>query len=203
MPKTLQGYRVSGFPEGFSKILTSWFAVIRDYTARSEGDALYWYNERTNTGAFASALSRNRHSVLEEFGCQKKWKKDKWNGRADISFYYHGIWYLAEVKRKCKLLSGQARGINTKAYLEAACNDAKSAWHGLRDHIPFGMTFVVPWIQSNDGIHVQEYVDELIAEIEDDSYCDFWAYCAPGKLRTLQAEDDTYHPMILVLGKKI
>jgi hypothetical protein len=205
MPKTLQGYGIKGFPNGFAKILTSWFKVIHDYARRSDGDAIYWYNERANVGAFASALSRNNCPVLEEFVCQKVWKTDKWPGRADISFYQQGVWYLAEAKNKWKVLSDRTTSIDTKKYLDESCNDARAAWQGIQDCVPFGMTFVVPWIRPENQGNIQIYMDALIDGIKKDTYCDFWAYCAPGKFRNLRAPDRkrNYHPMVLVLGKKV
>jgi hypothetical protein len=203
--KTLQDYRIRGFPAGFAKILTSWFAVIHDYAKKSGGDAIYWYNERANIGAFASALSRNKCSVLEEFGCEKARGPDSWRGRADISFYQQGVWYVAEAKQKWQVLSDRAMTIDTEACLEKSCRDAESAWQGMRECVPFGMTFVVPWIRFGERRNIQNYVDTLSEGINADTYCDFWAYCAPGRFRNLRAPDGkrNYHPMILVLGKRI
>ena len=206
MPKTLQAHRIiSGFPDGFSKILDSWFTVIHEYAAKSAGDAIYWHSERANVGAFASALSRNKYSVLQEFGCEKRRGADHWLGRADISFHRRGVWYLAEVKNKWKLLSDRTMTINTKNSLKESCRDVKDICNGLDSYVPFGMTFVVPWIRPKDGDNVQTYVEALITGIEEDTYCDFWAYCAPGRFRALQSTvgNKNYHPIVVVLGKRI
>lgn len=210
MERDLHGYRVnSGFPTGFSSFIESWFEVIYDYERKTRydgerGDSIYWYNERANVGAFASALSRNNASVIEEYPCIKGRGADKGLGRADISFFYRNDWYLAEAKLHWKKLSPRSSISFDEKILNESLMDAKRSWHGDKGTIPLGLNFVVPSIHPSHKNSITNYVKSCIAQLEETNPCGFWAYCAPGRLRNLQSSkgEKNYFPMVIMLGEK-
>ena len=210
MDKNLQDYRINNFPGGFSRIIESWFEIIHQYEENTRydykhGDAIYWYNERANVGAFAAALTRNNLSVIEEYSCLKGKGADKGPGRADLSFCYRNVWYLVEAKLKWKKLALKSRQLNPEEIVTHACNDVECTWQQDKEAIPFGLTFVVPYIPSGHSRQINEHVEDIIQQLEDKNPCDLWAYCAPGRLRRLQssAASKNYFPMVLILANKI
>lgn len=209
MTKTLQKYRINGLPQGFKPFIESWFKVIHDYEEKTRyddahGDAIYWYNERANVGAFASGLSRLKTPVIEEYTCMKRRGSDKKPGRADLSFYYRGDWYLTEAKLQWERLTPQAKPLCFPTALEDSLEDTKNTWQEDKGTIPLGLTFIVPFIHPNDKAHIPDLVKRCINQLETENPCDFWAYCAPGRLRNLQSSIETksYYPMVIMLGKK-
>ena len=210
MERDLHGYRVnSEFPSGFSSFIESWFDVIYDYEkntrfGRERGDSIYWYNERANVGAFASALSRNKASVIEEYTCRKGVGADNGLGRADISFFYDNEWYLAEAKIHWKKLSPRSKISFDNKLLSSSLMDANRSWHGDTGTIALGLNFVVPSIHPSYKNDITGYVKDCIAQLEETNPCGFWAYCAPGRLRDLQSSNDekNYFPMVIMLGEK-
>ncbi|MDR1612642.1 MAG: hypothetical protein LBT97_07645 [Planctomycetota bacterium] len=204
MPKTMEGFKVGNFPKGFEKILESWFAVIRDYNAKAGEDAIYWYNERANVGAFAAAMARNEIPVIEEYACEKGRGKERGPGRSDISFYYHGTWYIAEAKMHWSNLSFKTRPLDAKKYMESALADVKKTAQQDKYSTPFGLAFIIPRIKTADKEHVDEFLRNYISQLENSGYCDFWAYCAPAQCRYLTpVPPDYFYPMAIVLGKKL
>ena len=212
---TLQGYKINSFPNGFSSVIESWFDVIHQYEENSKfyedemgnthGDAIYWYNERANVGAFAAALARCGHSVIEEFACLKGGEKDPKGERADLSFYYQGKWYLAEAKLKWKYLCPSSKTFSIKDVGKEARKDALKTWKGDPDAEPLALTFVVPCIPPKQREKSTELVKIMIAQLEQDNPGAFWAYCAPGRLRLLQTghKSKNYYPMVILLAEHV
>ena len=207
MFQTKQDYRINNFPDGLSCVFESWFDVITQYEEQTHGDAIYWYNERANIGAFAAALARNsiqkNISVIEEYSCMKGKGADKGLGRADLSFCYRNQWYLVE--SKIKWLSLTPKGRSLENINSEACKDAVRSWEQATWTMPLGMTFVVPSIQPKYKKQITECVKDIIKRIEEvGSSFDFWAYCAPGRLRELQsAKHKNYYPMVFLLANVV
>ena len=207
MFQTLKGYRVNNFPAVFSRVLESWFDVILQYEAQTRndnehGDAIYWYNERANVGAFAAALARKGNAVIEEYSCLKGRGADKGPGRADLSFCYRNHWYLVEAKLKWPQLYPASKSLNFEEIKDPACKDAKRTWQQDKGSIPLGLTFVVPHIHPQYSGQITECVKHVALQLKDENQCNFWAYCAPGRLRELQAKSKDYYPMVLLLASK-
>ena len=198
--KTLQDYKTRNFPNGFSSVFESWFDIIHDYADKTDNDAIYWYNERANVGALAAALARNNITLIEEYSCTKGRGEDKSYGRTDIACCYRNEWYLAEAKLKWQAISSFS-AIETKNITSPSCADARRSWHGDKGSVPIGITFVVPWIKPQYRGDITTLIKQFIAEIEEDEYCDFWAYCAPGRLREALGASGDYYPMVALLGK--
>lgn len=206
MAQTMEGYRIWNFPKGgFEKILKSWFEIIHDYVEKSGGDAIYWYNERANVGALSAAMARNKITVIEEYACLKGRGTNRRKGRADISFYYNNRWYLAEAKAYWPYLSSRSKPLDTKKHMEAALSDVKKSHQQDKYAMPFGLSFIIPRIKPIDKDRIREFFVEYVEQLENDSYCDFWAYCAPGKLRELQTSHPSkaFYPGVIVLGSKL
>lgn len=207
MFKTLQGRSTGDFPAGFATVLESWFAVIHAYEkdsriGNSAGDAIYWYTERANVGAFAAALARLDCSTLEEYNCAKGHKAEP--GRADLSFFWDNRWYLVEAKQKWVGLVSCASRLSGEALCKDAEDDARRTKVRNTWSVPIGLTFVVPHVAPNYRENITQYVVAAGARLQEDTYCDFWAYCAPGSLRELKSPTDgNYYPMVIMLGKRV
>ena len=210
MEKDFQGYHIDGeFPEGFSSVIESWFAVIHDYEektrfGRESGASIYWYSERTNVGAFAAALSRNNITVIEEYACKKVIEGKEILGRADISFCYEQQWYLAEAKIHWAMLSSKLEFSFDGKMLEKADADAACSWEGDKNTIPLGLTFIVPAFPAADKNAVTASVQACIEQAENVNPRGFWAYCAPGRLRYLQSSrgERAFYPLVIMVGQK-
>jgi len=205
MFQTMKDYRINNFPDGFSCVFESWFDVILQYEEQTRddnglGDAIYWYNERANIGAFAAALARNNIAVIEEYPALKGKGTDKSPGRVDLSFCYRKQWYLVEAKLKWLPLTPE--GFDLKDINSHACKDAKRTGQQDQGSLPLGLTFVLPHILPRYKEKITECVRASIKQLDNEKSCDFWAYCAPGKLRELQTEEKTkyYFPMVLLMA---
>jgi len=210
MEKDFQGYHIDGeFPEGFSSVIESWFAVIHDYEektrfGRESGASIYWYSERTNVGAFAAALSRNNITVIEEYACKKVIEGKEIQGRADISFFYEHQWYLAEAKMHWEMLSSQLQYSFDEKVLENSISDAACSWEGDKNTIPLGLTFIVPAFPASNKDAVTTSVQAFIDQFEKVNPRGFWAYCAPARLRYLQSSRGgrAFYPLVIMVGQK-
>lgn len=60
-------------------------------------DSVHWYNERTNIGAFASAIWMSGGVAIEEYGSKKEDTGD-YTGRNDLYFHINDIKAVAEAK---------------------------------------------------------------------------------------------------------
>lgn len=203
--KTMQDYSIRNFPQGgFEKILETWFEVIHDYEVKSGGDAIYWYNERANVGAFAAAMARNNMTVIEEYACLKGRGKNTSKGRADISFYYNNLWYLAEAKTHWPYLP-RSKSIDTEKYIESALSDVKKTHQQDKSAMPFGLVFIIPRIKPIYKDQIKELLTAYIEQLTNNVECDFWAYCAPGRHRELQTTHPSmlFFPAVIVMGKKL
>jgi len=60
----------------------------------------------------------------------------------------------------------------------------------------------VALVQPQYGDQITEYVKGITQQLEKENHpFDFWAYCAPGRLRALQsAKSKNYFPMVLLLA---
>lgn len=210
MERDLQGYHVSDQSlNDFPSFFESWFEVIHDYEEKTRfgemyGDSIYWYNERANVGAFASALSRNKISVIEEYTCQKGEGNNRRLGRADISFFCHDKWYLAEAKIHWRKISPPSKIVLHDKIVSKSLGDAKDSWLGDSGTIPLGLNFIVPYIDPSCKSNVSEYVMSCIEQLEKVNTDFFWAYCAPGRLRYIQSsrKGNYYYPMVVMIGSK-
>lgn len=207
MQHSKNGYKIIKFYNSFSKVIESWFQIVHKYEEKTRyddknGDAIYWYNERANVGAFAAALAKNNISFIEEYTCEKGKGADKFLGRADLSFFFRNKWYLVEAKIIWKSLSPKSPRLNFKMALSEACNDSYRSWQQDQGTIPLGFTFIVPYINPEYEFHLNGYLDQLFDQLQDFSDCAFWAYCAPGRLRYLQSQKykKSYHPLVILLA---
>jgi hypothetical protein len=208
--QTLSDYcRNNNFTESFSAVFDSWFEIIDQYARETEGDAIYWYTEKANVAAFNMALTRNDIPSIEEYSAYKGEDADPILGRVDLAFKpkwdRENSWYLVEAKLKWVGITRQ-HTLDFNSLMEDAREDALDSYQQNRDMIPLGMTFIVPWIQSNTPCNeITEKVKDTIKQLEDTHPGAFWAYCAPGRLRELQSTqgNHSYYPMVILLGERV
>ncbi|MDR2869480.1 MAG: hypothetical protein LBV04_03435 [Deferribacteraceae bacterium] len=138
-------YKLNRFPDSFKCVFELWFDIICEYTKIEKEDAIQYYNERANVGAFCAALARNNITYLEEYVCEKGWGDNKGNGRTDLSFYFRGQWYVVEAK----ICKGKGTWLSKfKSSIDAACDDVHRTWQKQRYSASIGMSFVVPEITN-------------------------------------------------------
>lgn len=89
-------------------VFERWLVINKEYIERYKSstdseytDCLYWYNERANVGALASAAWLSGGVALEEYSSDKEDEKSgQFQGRRDLYFDYDGHCILCEAKIK-------------------------------------------------------------------------------------------------------
>jgi hypothetical protein len=131
------------------------------------GDAPWWYNERTSVGVLAGALWKYGDWVLEEFGAPKLIgpKKNRYTGFCDIAFGVHGQDCWGEAKQCWPTLNGKNSVQMVSTNLERASKEVRSGRE--RGYKGLAIVFVTPKVkvskanQEQIDSYIKNYVDQL------------------------------------------
>ena len=136
-----------------------------------EGDAPWWYNERSSVGLLSGAIWKNGGWALEEFGTDKlagpSNKKKTFPGRCDIAFGTDGQDYWGEAKQCWPTLNGRNNINMVTKSLDRASEQVKSGKE--RGYEGLAIVFVTPKITKSTvnrrhiGDYITNYVDQLKA----------------------------------------
>jgi hypothetical protein len=187
-------------------LVEKWIQIHKSYIpfykkTFGDNDALYWWNERANISILAGAVWESGEYALEEFRVDKKYRKERRRGRADLWFSWRGIGYLAEVKRIGVPLSNKACECTEKIRksLESARKDVVITKMGSYAERALGIVFVVPYLPKNEKTRMNETLGRLLDEIEKVDY-DIMAYIFPRSSRSL-CDKKYYFPGVVLLGR--
>ena len=164
-----------------SPVLENWIEVICDFTNNYDNsDALYWYNERANVGALASALTLSDSYVLEEYSCPKSYHGEKWQGRSDIFFVCGNQGYVAEAKQCWVSISRRSKPFYEKVnnLLKEAREQAVSSEE--KECRKLGVVFIVPYIPKTETDNKNELISHFQSSLSKFDY-GAMAYAFPEK----------------------
>jgi len=164
---------------------------------------MYWYNERTNVGTLAAALSIEGHHALEEFRTTKSHSHKKlWVGRADLYFISGRTQYLAEAKHIWVPISRRSKERTWLRNINKALTIARKDAVASRDSedVRLGIVFVVPYISKGDIKHEDELVDRFLSSLGSIDF-GFCATAFPDQNNDLIDSRGQKYPGVALLGR--
>lgn len=161
------------------ELLEEWCLIHERYCRLVERDAIYWNIERANLAALAAAAWRSGWAALEEFSQEKKAKRSRFSGRADL--YLKSPACQDYVESKIVWPGGGTRPMNANSTLRAldsAQNDARAVHLADGAGNRIGVVFAVPYFRRG----AQRPMVESLAQFFDGlqyAKLDAVAWCFP------------------------
>lgn len=139
-------------------VLFKWRSLMQKLAAEwaPEGDAPWWYRERTLVGFCSASVWKCGGEAIEEYMTDKKSKnkrrRKKRAGRGDLMFSVKGKWYVAEAKQSEISLNLSPKELKHKIahLLRKAREDAvRTPNYGYASRL--GMVFLTPYSTYTNG----------------------------------------------------
>lgn len=180
-------------------ILKSWIKLNQEYIDICDNDCLYWYNERANIGALASAANRAEFYSLEEYSTKKGPENKSQNGRVDIYITDENNSLISEAKMLWLKLGPQTRvslDDHFNRVTQKAEYDIKHTLHA-NQYDALGVSFIAPnW---DIGYDAKEKMIELKSFVR--SYdCSFYAMFE-NTSKAITSQNGKVYNSIIMLGK--
>jgi hypothetical protein len=149
-----------GSLQTLSPVLEEWLRINEDW---EEGDAAWWYNERTVLGILAGAVWRCQGRAIEEFLTEKRHsqkRRGSYPGRCDMVFGIGEEEFWCEAKQCWSNIGNGEKAIQkVRKNLEKAVQDVKK---GIpKDIQGLAIVFVVPIVKVTPS--TKQKIDEYIA----------------------------------------
>lgn len=185
--------------------LFEWCGVHERYCRLLPGDAIYWYNERTNLSALAVAAWKTGFVGLEEYTMDKSHQKQVFRGRGDL-------WIVADnwecfFETNLHWLSARRMPKNSDIAIEClneACADARKIPVENSTQHRIGIAFIIPC--TYDIVEVQDHFDQLFSQFDACSI-DAISWCFPHSnkkhLPRFSGSKTGACPGVILLARKI
>jgi hypothetical protein len=197
-------------------LLEEWPLVIDRFARVTEGDAPYWYTERTNCGVIAAAAWRAGMVALEEYQVKKtaasetaapKMSHATRNGRCDLWIGSDTASLAIEAKHKWRDLSSVKLIPLSLDVLKLAVSNAKETKGDSKDPTA-GIAFIPLYIKRKKApteTELTEILNKIAVTFETSSSLartDLVAWCFPHAMRG-HTDEKTKNalPGILMLGE--
>ena len=208
----------AGKIRSLDSVLNKWNKILHKYLEKAHyWDCHWWHIERAILSSFAAAVWKNGGIALEEYGLEKKRKKqsDKkrkqdrtYTGRCDLYFETGKQKFACEAKKITCGIGGKSNPSKTislvKRELGKACDDAKKIPkdEGRR----LGMCFVVPRLPKaeikNKDKPITDFQENIKNNKEKIGYSSI-AMIFPEKTRKQDKEEKHHYPGVALLIKEV
>jgi len=208
------------FPGPFKKdkdlqqILRKWQQLMKELVEEwaDDGDAPWWYNERTSVGFFAAAVWKKGGHAIEEYTTNKKFRTNRGktnnkHGRGDLLFYLNSNKaFVAEAKNEYLSLN-RSPDKKVISLLKIARKDAvRVPNYGIARRL--GMVFMVPYSKSkptDTDKRIREWINWVKVRLEQQKITAAWTF--PSVAREIRGKEPDgtryYYPGVILLLKQL
>jgi|GEM_PF-1333562 len=198
---TIRGYKIKRGKgiNHWAPLFEEWLLCTERYCRVSAGeDAPFIYTERANIGILAGAAWRCGRIALEEFQYEKREKRKKWDGRADL--------YIASEKNGEELIEAKfgwmslrypGKAIDRVAYvLDAAVQSAKQTKGADNDLTCLATAFLSASLPKEHFDILEERIDSIVSEVSNSAHGVAW--CFPKEYRHIVSHKNNYTPGVIL-----
>ena len=206
----------AGKIRSLDSVLNKWNKILHKYLEKTHyWDCHWWHIERAILSSFAAAVWKNGGIALEEYGLEKKRKKQSekkrkqdrtYTGRCDLYFETGKQKFACEAKKITCGIGGKSNPSKTislvKRELGKACDDAKKIPkdEGRR----LGMCFVVPRLPKDEIENKDKPIIEFQNIIKEKINYSSIAMVFPQRKQTRKLNTEKYHyPGVILLIKEV
>jgi hypothetical protein len=205
----------AGNIRSLDSVLNKWNKILHKYLEKTHyWDCHWWHIERAILSSFAAAVWKNGGIALEEYGLEKKRKKqsDKkrkqdrtYTGRCDLYFETGKQRFACEAKKITCGIGGKSNPSKTislvKRELGKACDDAKRIPkdEGRR----LGMCFAVPRLIRTDIENKNKEIIKFQEAIEKEIRYSSIAMVFPKNTKKKDKDWKYHYPGIILLIKEV
>lgn len=207
------------FPGPFKKdkdlqqILRKWKQLMKELVEEwaDDGDAPWWYNERTSVGLFAAAVWKKGGHAIEEYTTNKKFRNNRGKtnnkyGRGDLLFYLNSNkTFVAEAKQEYLSLNRSPDTKKVISLLTIARKDSVCVPnYGIARRL--GMVFMVPYSKSKPtDERIRQWISKIEEIAEKQEIAAVWTFPNVAREKIYWKEKDGtrhYYPGVMLLLKQ-